>query len=902
MKVKMIKNEKRNPRGLVSVFSEYLSDTIYYIYDIVGRDSIETSSTGSVTHYTYGNRTTTTETDGKSFTKTFDAWGNVKTSTDPVSSVSYSYSSVGKPSAITCNSNTVRIYYDRKGARTKIVDPDAGSTEFTYDALGRVVTKTDPRGQVTWTYDAFGRPLTKNEYGGTTIYTYGTQDVECLRLMSENSGGYISSYTYDRLGRVTSEKREMREGEELTCSMSYNSQGLPGSKTYPNGISLSYAYDQFGYRTNVHKGNQCVWRLDYFDGRKRREYLCSDSIRNTAIFDRYGNPKSSSTYCLGQMVDTMTYLFDPLTGNMLMRKDASQTHTFTYDNLDRLTSAVYSPQDIQSMTYSSDGNILSKTGIGSYSYGTTKPHAVISVDNTGGVISGSDQSVYYTGFGKADVITENGRSLYITYGPNHQRWRAKQYDSSHALERTTYYFDDYEMAVTPNASYEYIHLDGGLVYIRSFGNGGRFCYRCTDNLGSVRGIVTADGQQRFSASYDAWGKQTVALNTVDYRCGYTGHEMLPEFGLVNMNGRLYDPDLGRFLSPDDYVQVPDLSQSFNRYSYCLNNPLKYTDPSGESFLWDDVIVGAIGFATGYLTNSVSSGNWGWKSVMGGLSSAVTSLLAYNTSGVSATALNSQFWGAAAQIGANNILSSVLPSKTFQATDHFSLSISPLIGIGPMGFSLGASYSFGFHYDDWSFGFGVGGGNGYIGFNTNIYNSSVNFGVGYGRTAYEECMFNGNVIDAQTVGTISMFGKGWSFSLSNDYFGDGEDRGRTNAAELNIGNFVIGTNILTNNGNEASNNMSDGIEKGFYTHLFKREKLKKGSWPNGKVYHAPFWLGYRNGNTIHRFGYSHKIVQDATQNFVHKFMNTPFFLIKNNDPFFTQGFYSYIGNYNPYNYW
>ena len=57
-----------------------------------------------------------------------------------------------------------------------------------------------------------------------------------------------------------------------------------------------------------------------------------------------------------------------------------------------------------------------------------------------------------------------------------------------------------------------------------------------------------------------------------------------------MNGRLYDPVLGRFLSPDNYVQLPDFSQSFNRYSYCLNNPLKYTDPSGEFFWLDDAII------------------------------------------------------------------------------------------------------------------------------------------------------------------------------------------------------------------------------------------------------------------------------------------------------------------------
>lgn len=67
--------------------------------------------------------------------------------------------------------------------------------------------------------------------------------------------------------------------------------------------------------------------------------------------------------------------------------------------------------------------------------------------------------------------------------------------------------------------------------------------------------------------------------------GYTGHEHLPQFGLINMNARLYDPALGRFLSPDPYVQIPDFSQNFNRYSYALNNPLKYRDESGEFFLF-----------------------------------------------------------------------------------------------------------------------------------------------------------------------------------------------------------------------------------------------------------------------------------------------------------------------------
>jgi hypothetical protein len=60
-----------------------------------------------------------------------------------------------------------------------------------------------------------------------------------------------------------------------------------------------------------------------------------------------------------------------------------------------------------------------------------------------------------------------------------------------------------------------------------------------------------------------------------------------------MNARLYDPFLGRMLSPDNYVQEINNSQSFNRYSYALNNPLKYKDPSGNLFLIDDFFIGFI---------------------------------------------------------------------------------------------------------------------------------------------------------------------------------------------------------------------------------------------------------------------------------------------------------------------
>jgi len=124
-------------------------------------------------------------------------------------------------------------------------------------------------------------------------------------------------------------------------------------------------------------------------------------------------------------------------------------------------------------------------------------------------------------------------------------------------------------------------------------------------------------------------------DSIDFRRGYTGHEHMPEFGLINMNGRLYDPLLGRFLSPDPYVQMPDFSQNYNRYSYCLNNPLKYTDPSGELFGIDDMFIvsAVIGIAKSMMDAAYNGQNI-WKA--GGISlltSVASCALPYAANGI-----------------------------------------------------------------------------------------------------------------------------------------------------------------------------------------------------------------------------------------------------------------------------
>jgi len=145
-------------------------------------------------------------------------------------------------------------------------------------------------------------------------------------------------------------------------------------------------------------------------------------------------------------------------------------------------------------------------------------------------------------------------------------------------------------------------------------------------LGSITHITNSSGSVVQELSYDAWGQLRNPTNQTVYAPdaapelflgrGYTGHEHLPMFGLVNMNARLYDAALGRFLSPDPYVQSPLFSQNFNRYSYAMNNPLCYIDRDGKLVWFIPVIIAAVigSYVGGSMANhSYNPLNWDFSS-------------------------------------------------------------------------------------------------------------------------------------------------------------------------------------------------------------------------------------------------------------------------------------------------
>ena len=163
-------------------------------------------------------------------------------------------------------------------------------------------------------------------------------------------------------------------------------------------------------------------------------------------------------------------------------------------------------------------------------------------------------------------------------------------------------------------------------------------------------------------SYDAWGKRRNPINWEDYSSisaanslipwGFTGHEHLDMFDVVNMDGRMYDPVLGRFLSPDPFVQAPDYTQGLNRYIYCLNNPLSLYDPTGYSWFskaWKSIVAATVGIVVTIVTAGNATGPYValLAGAAGGAAAGLTGALlnGANIGQIVKSTFSGGFWGA-----------------------------------------------------------------------------------------------------------------------------------------------------------------------------------------------------------------------------------------------------------------
>jgi len=288
-------------------------------------------------------------------------------------------------------------------------------------------------------------------------------------------------------------------------------------------------------------------------------------------------------------IGEQSFNFDTNTRNLTSRSykktnnPATVSESFTYDNLNRLSTYQVSGQTGCSAIYSNNGNITSKTDAGSYTYDATKLNAVASVTNPIGIIPTNDQTIYYTGFNKAYYIEDGTYVQDITYGPDNQRIKSVLKNNGTVI-KTKYYAPGYEKEIKSGVTRElhYVSCPYGLVAVLIKQGGTTTTYFTeNDHLGSIIGLKNPDGSYAEQFSFDPWGRRrnpsnwtyTSVPQPVLIDRGFTGHACPPKlsrrrehydnFGLIDMNGRMYDPVLGRFLGVDPIIQDAGNSQSIN---------------------------------------------------------------------------------------------------------------------------------------------------------------------------------------------------------------------------------------------------------------------------------------------------------------------------------------------------
>ena len=570
--------------------------------------------------------------------------------------------------------------YDFAGRKTSLNDPDKGYWQYAYNALGEMSRQLDSKGQaVDFSYDVLGRITYRRERKdvasltdsvhvtvnresttyitnsigkgqvGTVIYRRGEAGTELQRKVISYDGfgrvditsttidgnAYAEQATYDQYSRLF--QQFDASGDDRGLRYVYSNGYLSQLKEARDGTSgIVYqdieAMDARGNVTLMQLGNGVSVHASYEQN--------SGRLLTLSAFD-----------AMGVELQDVDYIFDVL-GNLKHRHDQSAGNNlkeiFGYDTLSRLKNvglSVNGAASVQtlSLNYDSSGNITFKSDVGSYLYNGSQPHAVSSVgiisynyDSNGNQISGDGRNITYTVFDKPDSISKGNTLVEFSYGVSNNRYQRKDYEGG-ILQKSTLYLGSTER-ITENGSTSFKRYLGGIAIATYYPSTGiqQFSYLLKDHIGSIHTVLNDSGLITATMHFDAFGQRQdsnwqtpltsflyTSLNDITTR-GFTGHEQVDSVGIVHMNGRIYDPKLGRFLQADPVVQAPKNSQSLNRYSYVLNNPLSYTDPSGYFSLgrfikkWGRLIVAvavsyvtygaASGWAAGWLAGSALAGN------------------------------------------------------------------------------------------------------------------------------------------------------------------------------------------------------------------------------------------------------------------------------------------------------
>ena len=558
----------------------------------------------------------------------YDAIGNlVEVTGADGSTVRMEYDKAGRKISMDDPDKGIWQYrWNGLGELLRQLDAKGQAMDYQYDGMGRVVLRrelssVDSLSDPGYVVEAVEETDWQNDTGSSVTGKSQPRQIS----YRNGSGGLIHErrFSYDGYGRMATsvnETAEVQFSEETT----YDQYGRVFQSFDASGDyrGLRYRYNASGYVDQIKEAREGVDGTIYhdvesMDARGRVTYaVLGNGVEVFADYDPAGGQlRRLEAYDVqGRELQEVDYLFDVL-GNLEQRSDRSDgrdlQEDFTYDGLNRLlkvelTAPAHnfnSPSQTLALAYDGNGNISWKSDVGSYRYGDggAGPHAVTSAgsaayryDANGNQVEGDGRNIEYSVFDKATRIEKGSQYTTFDYGIAHLR--IKRTDSNQISgNRSTWYMGTVEYIEEGEES-RYRRAIAGIALAEFHPRSGQstVIYLVKDHLGSVHNITGEDGRldnatwthfgafgQRRSANWSSplSVSEVAGLGRLTSR-GYTGHEHADAMGLIHMNGRIYDPKLGRFLQADPLVQAPQNSQALNRYSYAMNNPLSFTDPSG----------------------------------------------------------------------------------------------------------------------------------------------------------------------------------------------------------------------------------------------------------------------------------------------------------------------------------
>ncbi|MET0752025.1 MAG: RHS repeat-associated core domain-containing protein [Pyrinomonadaceae bacterium] len=573
---------------------------------------------------TLGNLRKTTQVDGQTTQNRYfmhDSLGRLLYAKQPEQDANSSFSGSSYTDAITGNNQwSIKYVYDNNGNITSTTDARGKTISATYDHLNRLILRDysdSAMADVTFYYDGKGLGSVPN-YSKGKITNVSSTVSETRYTSFDNMGRILTSEQ-----RTTPEQLAFTEGA-YTFSYVYNLSGALIEETYPSGRKVKNTLNADGELSMVQsKKNSGSGYFTYADN---FIYNSSGALTKMQLGNghwenyQYNTRQQVTQIGLGTLDNTQDLLKLEFTynttnnydnnGSMLSQKITvpntagnsdgfTATQTYTYDSLNRLQSAaetVSSQTWKQTFTYDRYGNRRFDT---SGSNTTTIPSGCSTaicnptIDTSNNRFS-SGQSYTYDANGN---LTQDATGKRFGYDTDNRQKEFFAVSNSTSNPNATYYYDGEGRRVKKISGAEitiFVYDAGGQLvaeYSTALADTQQVSYLTADHLGSIRAITNEVGQVVKRQDYSAFGDETVTsqrTNRTDYtadkeiRQDYTGYQKDNESGLEYAQARYYNSSHGRFTSADPLTASATIKdpQSFNRYSYALNSPYKFTDPLG----------------------------------------------------------------------------------------------------------------------------------------------------------------------------------------------------------------------------------------------------------------------------------------------------------------------------------